>query len=93
MIKIPSVAYTRTIYNVFINTDIKEVNNKNRIFTAMDMYPTTLGALGASIEGSRLGLGTDLFSDKKTIPEEIGIEMFNKELKKNSVYYYEYIRG
>jgi len=85
--------YIRTVYNAFINTGIKEVNNKNRIFTTMDMYPTTLGALGVSIEDDRLGLGTNLFSNKKTIPEEIGIETFNEELKKNSTYYYEYIRG
>ena len=85
--------YTRTIYNTFINTGVKELNNKNRIFTTMDMYPTTLGALGVQIEGDRLGLGTNLFSNKKTIPEEIGLDVFNEELKKNSQYYYEYIRG
>lgn len=85
--------YTRTVFNTFINTGIKTANNKNRTFTTMDMFPTTLAALGAQIEGNRLGLGTNLFSDKKTIPEEIGIEKFNEELKKQSDYYYDYIRG
>ncbi|UKI27772.1 MAG: sulfatase-like hydrolase/transferase [Bacilli bacterium] len=74
--------YKRTIYNAFINSRVIPVNNKNRIFTTMDMFPTTLGALGVTIEGDRLGLGTNLFSSKKTIPEEMGIDEFNKELKK-----------
>lgn len=85
--------YTRTVYNAIINAKSEYVNNKNRVFTTMDMFPTTLGALGASIDGDRLGLGTNLFSDRKTIPEEIGIDKFNEELKKNSKFYYDYIRG
>ena len=84
--------YKRTIYNTFINSRVIPVNNKNRIFTTMDMFPTTLGALGVTIEGDRLGLGTNLFSGKKTISEEMGIDEFNKELKSNSSYYYKYIR-
>ena len=67
--------YTRTIYNVFINSRVMPVNNKNRTFTTMDMFPTTLGALGVSIQGDRLGLGTNLFSGIKTIPEEIGMDV------------------
>ena len=84
----------RTIYNVFINAKVdSEYNNKNRIFTTMDMFPTTLAALGADIEGDRLGLGTNLFSNQKTIPEIIGMDEFNEELMKGSNYYYSYIRG
>lgn len=85
--------YDRTIYNAFINTDTEYNKNKNRVFTVMDMYPTTLGALGVNIKGNRLGLGTNLFSNKKTLAEEMGIDVLNSELKKNSKYYYEYIRG
>lgn len=85
--------YTRTIYNAFINTDVKYYKNKNRVFTTMDMYPTTLGALDVKIKGNRLGLGTNLFSKKKTLAEEFGIDNLNNELKKNSKYYYKYIRG
>ena len=84
--------YDRTVYNAFINSRVLPVNNKNRVFTTMDMFPTTLASLGVTIDGDRLGLGTNLFSSKKTIPEEIGIDTFNKELKKNSNYYYKYIR-
>ena len=56
------------------------------------MFPSTLAALGVKIEGDRLGLGTNLFSDKNTIPEEIGLDKFNNELQKYSSYYNEKIR-
>ncbi len=83
----------RTIYNVFINTSVaNNFNSKNRVFTVMDMFPTTLASIGADIEGDRLGLGTNLFSDKKTVPEIIGLKNFNEELSKGSYYYYNYIR-
>ena len=83
----------RTIYNVFINANVdNNYNNKNRVFTVMDLFPTTIAALGADISGDRLGLGTNLFSDKMTVPEIIGIDVFNDELMKYSNYYYNYIR-
>lgn len=77
----------RTIYNVIINSKTETINNKNREFTTIDMYPTTLAALGVDIEGDRLGLGTNLYSSKKTLAEELGYEYFNEELKKKSLYY------
>ena len=77
----------RTIYNVFLNSAINSTNNKNREFSSFDMYPTTLAALGATIKGDRLGLGTNLYSNKKTLIEELGYEFFNEELKKKSLYY------
>lgn len=83
----------RSIYNVFINAKIyNDFEDKNRIFTSLDMLPTTIAAIGGNIEGDRLGLGTNLFSSKKTIPEMIGIDKFNDELMKYSHYYYNYIR-
>ena len=85
--------YKRTVFNTFINVyNDSNVQNKNRIFTTMDMFPTTLGAMGVEIEGNRLGIGTNLFSNSKTLAEELGIDSLNKELKKNSSYYYNYIR-
>ena len=77
----------RTIYNTFINTNIDTENNKDRQFTALDMYPTTLASLGVTIEGERLGLGTNLFSNKKTLLEKMGYNKFNDELKKKSFFY------
>lgn len=81
----------RVVYNAFINSDTKTVNNKNRLFTTMDMYPTTLAAMGATISGDKLGLGTNLYSDKKTIVEELGYEYVDKEIAKKSNFYNKYI--
>ena len=83
----------RTIYNVFINTNIdSDFKEKNRVFTVIDMFPTTIASIGGIIEGDRIGLGTNLFSNESTIPEIIGIKNFNEELSKSSHYYYNYIR-
>ena len=79
--------YTRTVYNVIINSRIDESNTKNRIFSTMDMYPTTLAVLGVRIDGDKLGLGTNLYSNKKTLFENLGVDYVNKELGKNSEYY------
>ena len=51
------------------------------------MYPTTIAALGATIEGDRLGLGTNLYSTRPTLYEELGKEYFDKEIMKNSRFY------
>ena len=78
----------RTTYNVFINAKSEEqLNTTNRTFFTIDMYPTTLGALGCQIEGDRLGLGTNLFSNKKTLAEEFGLEYVREELQKKSSFY------
>ena len=85
--------YERVVYNSFLNVDIDANNTKNRLFTTMDIYPTTLVAMGATIEGDRLGLGTNLFSGKKTILEEKGYDYVNKEISKRSKFYNKYILG
>ena len=78
----------RTIYNCFINSQISEnINMKNRIFTPMDMFPSTLSALGYEWDGDRLGIGTNLFSNSQTLAEELGFEYLNSELSKRSNYY------
>lgn len=77
----------RTVYNAIINPRVSTENTKNRIFTTLDMFPTTLAALGVDIEENRLGLGTNLFSDKKTLSEQLGLDYFNNELKKKSTFY------
>jgi len=55
------------------------------------MYPTILASIGVKIEGERLGLGTNLFSQRKTIVEELGIDSVQDELSKNSKFYNENI--
>lgn len=84
-----SPSYTRTIYNVFINSVVDTENTNNRVFTSMDLFPSTLAAMGVNIDGDRLGLGTNLFSDKETLAEEYGIEVFRDELAKTSKFYNE----
>lgn len=79
--------YDRTAFNLFINSQVEPINTKNREFTSMDIYPTTLASLGIQIRGNRLGLGTNLFSNQKTIAEEIGFKKLNQELQKRSNYY------
>ena len=82
---------SRRTYNAFINTNIISNCTTNREFTTMDMYPTTLAALGATIEGERLGLGTNLFSCEPTLSEQYGTDYINTELLKFSTYYVECI--
>lgn len=78
----------RRVYNAFINTpDIAPLESKDRLFSTMDFFPTTLAAMGVEIVGDRLGLGTSLFSDKPTLLEMYGYEMVNDELLKTSDYY------
>ena len=79
----------RTIYNCFINSvyDKDNIDISNREFTAIDMLPTTLAAMGYTIEGERLGLGVNLFSDKFTLAEELGFDVLSAELEKSSSYY------
>ncbi|MBS4213130.1 LTA synthase family protein [Neobacillus rhizophilus] len=79
--------YERTIYNAIINSAIEPINSKNRLFSSMDMYPTILASIDVKIEGDRLGIGTNLFSNRKTLAEEQGILNLNDELAKNSKFY------
>ena len=83
---VPS-SYDRKVYNCFINAKAEAVNAKNREFTSFDIFPTTLAAMGCQIEGDRLGLGTNLFSDIPTLCEEMGMTEFAIELSKKSNYY------
>lgn len=79
--------YTRTTYNVIINSDVEAENTTNRDFATIDLFPTTLASLGCTIEGDRLGLGTNLYSDTPTLMEEMGVYKFMEEIAKNSKFY------
>ena len=82
--------YQRLLYNCFINTPTPAKKVTNRRFAAVDLFPTTLAAIGCTIEGERLGLGTNLFSGTKTLTELMGFDHFNNELAKASSYYEEH---
>ncbi len=82
--------YDRTVYNCFINS-AKEPSGStaNRDFTTLDMFPTILSSMGFEIEGSRLGLGVDMFSGEPSLCETMGFEALEEETKKYSKYYIE----
>ena len=79
--------YERTVYNAFINPAVMPVQTKNRQFTTMDMFPSTLASMGVTIQGERLGLGTNLFSAEPTLAEQYGIETIDEELVKESKFF------
>lgn len=80
--------FDRRTYVTIINpAEGKHSEKVNRTYTTMDLFPTTLSAMGVEIEGDRLGLGVDLYSGKQTLVEEMGLDALNTELLKNSDYY------
>lgn len=80
--------FQRRIYNAYINLpQLSPLQYQDRMFSVMDFFPTTLAAIGVEIEGDRLGLGTNLFSDKPTLLEMYGYDFVHDELNKNSDYY------
>lgn len=81
----------RKIYNVFINSAVEPEKETGRQFTTLDFFPTTLASIGVSIEGERLGLGTNLFSSVPTLAETYGYDTFFEELSLESPFFNEYI--
>ena len=83
--------YERSVYNVFINLpeglDTSFEKTHNRKFATLDMFPTTLAALGVKIDGDKLALGVNLFSDCETLSEQYGRDEFNKALAEKSTFY------
>ena len=79
--------YDRTIYNCFINSVVEPTEIYNREFTTLDMFPTILATMGFEIDGERLGLGTNIFSDLPTLSEKYGYHWLEAELNRYSSYY------
>ncbi|MBR2092222.1 MAG: LTA synthase family protein [Fibrobacter sp.] len=65
--------------DIFINPSKKPNLEENRKFSDIDMFPTILSSINFEIEGGKLGFGTDLFSEKKTLLETISLDSINKE--------------
>lgn len=82
--------YIRRVYNCFINSAAEPFASKGREFIALDMFPTTLASLGCTIEGERLGLGTNLFSTRRTLTEERGFDLLSRELISDKQFYKEH---
>lgn len=81
----------RRIYNCFINSGLSDEHTKNRVFSTLDMFPTTLAALGVTWGSQSLGLGVNLFSGEETLCEQKGLEAFSKQLASSSNFYSDYI--
>ena len=75
-------SYQRKTYVAVINADAElKKPEKRREYSTLDLFPTTLAALGVSIPGDRLGLGVNLYSDENTLIEKYGIEECESELE------------
>ena len=67
--------YVRRVYTAVINPAAEVADaSVRRDFTTFDMFPTTLASIGVQIQGNRLGLGTNLFSDEPTLLETYGMD-------------------
>lgn len=79
----------RAVFNLFLNSDTLETdtNFKQRSFFAADYFPTILSSMGVKIEGNRLGLGVNLYSDEDTLIEEYGRDSIKQKLLPNTNYY------
>ena len=72
--------YERATYTAVINAAASPADpERRRMFSTQDLFPTTIASLGATIEGDRLGLGTNLFSSRDTLLEEMGYDALTKE--------------
>ena len=80
-------AKRRYVYNCIINSYVTTENNSNREFSALDTFPTIVSSIGGNIKGDKLGLGINLFSDKKTMLERYSFGYVNDELLKKSSFY------
>ena len=78
-------SYDRKVYTAYINAAVQpEDPAKARDYSTFDQFPTTLAALGCTIKGDRLGLGTNLFSSEETLLEKYGYEEASAEMDKKS---------
>ena len=76
--------YTRKVYTAYLNAAAEPVRDEERAYSTADNFPTTLAAMGVKIEGDRLGMGTNLFSDLDTLEERDGAEKIAQELSRAS---------
>lgn len=76
--------YERKVFTAYINSSVETKVKERRNYTTFDDFPTTLAAMGVTIEGERLGLGTNLFSGEQTLSEKYGLEVEKDELEKKS---------
>ncbi len=76
--------YPRKTYTCILNSAAETELNTRREYTTLDMFPTTLAALGVKMSSDRLGCGTNLYSSQQTIIEEYGKDYVWDEFSMNS---------
>ncbi len=77
--------YQRCTYTCILNSAATRADDSPpRAFSTMDLFPTTLAAMGCSIEGDQLGLGVNLYSAKETLLETYGISVLKSKLSRRS---------
>ena len=79
-----SADYDRRTYVAIINPAAEDDLRAERVYSTLDLFPTTLAALGVDFDSGRLALGTNLYSDTKTLLEDYDITYVNRELAKDS---------
>ena len=57
-----------------------------RHYSTMDLFPTTLAAMDVQIEGDRLGLGVNLYSEEQTLIEQYGLSECKLQLTMPSAF-------
>lgn len=82
----------RQIVNAFINPLNKPLLS-NRQYTAMDMAPTFLEAIGITNSKHSFGLGRSLFSEEKTLIEALPLFDVRKSLDRRSKLYQNFIEN
>ena len=85
--------YNRKSYCAIVNSAVPYELPYERQFTSMDMYPTTLAAMGFTIDGNRLGIGVNLFSSEPTMLEKYGRDKLDDLLEERSDFYDTLIYG
>lgn len=65
--------YERKAFMLILNAEPAPELLSYRNYTAFDVFPTILGALGVRIPENRLGLGANLYSATPTLAEKMGI--------------------
>lgn len=77
--------YDRRTYTAYINAACEPADpDRKREYSTLDNMPTTLAAMGCTIDGDRLGLGTNLYGTADTLFETYGMEEFSDLLSKKS---------
>ena len=77
--------YERKVYTAYINAPVTPETDVYREYSTFDAFPTTLASLGCSIQGDRLGLGVNLFSEEQTLIERYGVEQSEQGLAQKSL--------